>query len=498
MIIPKAQAEELLDLTIEVVKEVAIEAHKYIGSHERIRGYCKYPILDHMFPKDQPEFKEMYEKIPFLIYDIPQYDLKDFPEDRIQYGAIFNGYNSDRINILEFERFKKLYQYIIDTEELRTAFFKDVSEPSEHAIKTMISEIVERYLYKTNANDEVPQDVEKKIAPFVIEKLKRYILDSLKIDIYVPICLATFEDDNITLNDTVEIIRISPDIQKARKKACTYESVNEDSVAACATHMIVIHNYHFNNKEYISINDSTRRYTAYPLDIIDNIMAVIRIVTGYSIGYEQIISSPIGWVDSICADLTPLYGAKTHFVNPLELEKGWFHLPVSYIDSKQAEDIKKLYETVMNFDQGNNNSKLFFALKRLNRCMLRNEVDDMAIDATIGLEALLSGGTKGEITYTISNRIPIVFKFESNEKYALNDCRNIMKKIYNYRSSVVHGATLKDKDRFYINNDSKIPIEKIAVDFLRQTLLFVLHNPEYIDAKKFDECIDNAVLKSNI
>ena len=115
MIIPKAQAEELLDLTIEVVKEVAIEAHKYIGSHERIRGYCKYPILDHMFPKDQPEFKEMYEKIPFLIYDIPQYDLKDFPEDSIQYGAIFNGYNSDRINILEFERFKKLYQYIIDT-----------------------------------------------------------------------------------------------------------------------------------------------------------------------------------------------------------------------------------------------------------------------------------------------------------------------------------------------------------------------------------------------
>jgi len=38
-------------------------------------------------------------------------------------------------------------------------------------------------------------------------------------------------------------------------------------------------------------------------------------------------------------------------------------------------------------------------------------------------------------------------------------------------------------------------IEKIAVDFLRQTLLFILRNPEYLDAKKFDEYIDCALSK---
>ncbi|WP_330586682.1 hypothetical protein [Aminipila terrae] len=66
-----------------------------------------------------------------------------------------------------------------------------------------------------------------------------------------------------------------------------------------------------------------------------------------------------------------------------------------------------------------------------------------------------------------------------------------MKKIYNYRSTVVHGGTLKDKDKYLEIGGLKIEVEKIAVDFLRYTLLFVLHNPEYLDdAKKFDEFID--------
>jgi hypothetical protein len=127
--------------------------------------------------------------------------------------------------------------------------------------------------------------------------------------------------------------------------------------------------------------------------------------------------------------------------------------------------------------------------------MLRDENDDMAIDATIGLEALLSGGTKGEITYTISNRIPVVFAHEHNDLYTPKVCRAIMKRIYNYRSKIVHGETMKEKDKYYEINDSKVGIEKIAVDFLRYTLLFVLHNPEYLDAKKFDEFIDLTVFR---
>ena len=39
-----------------------------------------------------------------------------------------------------------------------------------------------------------------------------------------------------------------------------------------------------------------------------------------------------------------------------------------------------------------------------------------------------------------------------------------------------------------------VEIDKVAVDFLRHTLLFVIHNPEYLDTKKIDEFIDSKML----
>ena len=123
--------------------------------------------------------------------------------------------------------------------------------------------------------------------------------------------------------------------------------------------------------------------------------------------------------------------------------------------------------------------------------MLRNEVDDMATDATIGIEALIAGGTKGEITYTISNRIPVIFAHEHNELYTPTNCRSIMKTIYNYRSKIVHGGKLKDKDKYFEINGKKFDVSNIAVAFLRYSLLFVLEHQEFLDAKKFDEYIDS-------
>ncbi|WP_313346939.1 HEPN domain-containing protein [Sedimentibacter sp.] len=320
----------------------------------------------------------------------------------------------------------------------------------------------------------------------------------MSIDIYIPICLATFEDDNINLSEQVKITRIPDDIQKSRQQACLYETNNEDWLASCATHMIVLHNYHFNNDEFISINKATRNYHAYPLVNIDEIMAIIRVVTGYTIGYEQILTRPLNWIDDFCADLTSLYGAKSHFVNAKEIDKMWMHLSVSKISSEQVFEIQKLYATVLSSKADKAKGGLTFALRRLNRCMLRDEDDDMAIDATIGLETLLSGGNKSEITYTISNRISVVFAHERNEHYTQKNCREIMKKIYNYRSKVVHGDTIKEKDKYHKINDSEVEIEKIAVDFLRYTILFVLHNTEYLDAKKFDEFIDCTVYGEQI
>lgn len=496
MIIQTETAKKLFDLMTAFCEKVAMEAHKYIATHDKIKGYCQYPILTPFLPSDDPKYEKLYQEVPYLAHGIPRYELRDFPEERTQYGAIFNGYSSDKINILNIDGFSDLYQFITNEPEVRKALFEDEKiDNAKYKIRNLVSEIVEQYLYDIEATGAVPEEIQEKLRSFVGRKLLRFLDDTLKIDICVPICLATFESDGIKLSDEIEIVRIPDDIQKSRKQSCSYEMNTEDWVASCATHMIVLHGYCFDNKEYISINTVTRNYNAYPLHVIDSIMAVIRVVTGYEIGYEQILSIPLGWNDSTFADLKPLYGAKSHFVNANEIKKFWMCLPVNVINLEQIEAIQKLYMTVSSNEGNTSRSNLTFALKRLNRCMLRNEKDDMAIDATIGLESLLSGGTKGEITYTISNRIPVVFAHECSDTYSSTDCRKIMKKIYNYRSIVVHGGSLKDKDRYYEISGQKMEIEKIAVDFLRQTLLFILRNPEYLDAKKFDEYIDCALSK---
>lgn len=490
----------LFGLTLCLAKETAIQAHKYIGSHSRIVGYGKYPIRDILFPKDNPKYSEFYEKIPYLKYDIPRYELKNFPEGSIQYSQIFDslrasfGLASDYINVTLLDGYSDLYNYINEDSYLKKLMLEDDKSTSlEYIVKSIISGIVERYLYSINASQHIPDDLEDKLKPFVEEKLLRYISPQLDIDIYIPVCLATFEDDIVKLTEQLEITRIPDDIQKSRQQVCSYEKDNEDWLASCATHMIVIHNYHYDNDKYIRLNYITRNYHAYPINIIDEVMAIIRTVTGYTIGYEQILCRPLNWIDGFYADLTPLYGAKTHFVNAKEIEKMWMQLPISVISSEQALEIIKLYSVVLSCEGDKSKGNLFFALKRFNRCMLRDEFDDMAIDAAIGLEALLSGEAKTEITYTISNRIPIVFAHERNNYFTPKNCRSIMKKIYNYRSKIVHGDKIKEKDKYLEINSMKIEIEKIAVDFLRYTLLFILHNTKYLDAKRFDEFIDDTV-----
>jgi len=490
MLVAENIAKKFAELFLELAKKTAEAAHQYIGEHKDIHGYYKYPIKSNTFSRSNPEFNELFEKVPFLTYDIPKYHMSDYPKDRILYSAIFDGYAKDLLDCTILNEFNLLMDYICSEPELK----KLISEKDENLkfiVKNINVSIVGRYLYKTNATSDIPDNLDEQIRPFVAERLLRFLAKELRIDIIVPICLATFEEDTIKLSDNVEIVRMSEDIQMSRQQACSYEASNEDWVAACATHMIVLHNYHFDNTGDASINSATKNYNSYPLKEIDKVIAAVKVVTGYSIGYAQILSYPIEWIDGFCADLIPLYGAKAHFVNPKETEKFWMSLPVSMVSSAQSNILKTVYQNILKCEEDANKSNLLFALNRFNRCMLRNDVDDMATDATIGIEALLAGGTKGEITYTISNRIPVVFAHESNELYSPSNSRAIMKTIYNYRSKIVHGGKLREKDKFFEINGTKYDVAKIAVDFLRYSLLFMTEHQEFLDAKKFDGYIDD-------
>ena len=496
MLINQAVAKKFYDLILDVVMQTAMVSHKYIESHNNIYGFTQYPIRHIMFPKNDPEYAELFQKIPFLIYDIPKFYTSKYPKENIDYSGIFyNLYSGDTVNCTQFDAFNELLSFVSSDSELTAIILAEDSKSDiSSKLKILITDIVERYLFETNATASVPDDLTEQLKHYTLQKMFRLFSEELPILIYVPICLATFEEDEIELSDTISIIRISEDIQKARHQACAFEVTNEDWVAACATHMIVIKGYFYENSKDLSILVSTHSCNSYPLQEIEKVFASIRLVTGYSIGYEQLLTYPIGWIDRFHADLIPLYGAKSHSVNPREIEKHWMDLPVKKIKIGQIQEIQKVYHNITTCQDEKKKHTLLFALKRYNRCVLRNEEDDMATDATIGLEALLAGGTKGEITYTISNRIPVVFSHAKNNKFSNANCRAIMKKIYNYRSKIVHGGKMKDNEKFIEINRSNYSICEVAVEFLRYTLLFMSEHQEFLDATKLDEYIDSVLV----
>ena len=63
------------------------------------------------------------------------------------------------------------------------------------------------------------------------------------------------------------------------------------------------------------------------------------------------------------------------------------------------------------------------------------------------------------------------------------------------RSRIVHGDKLKDKDIYIENNQTSIYIPKMAVDFLRIVLVFMIKNPIYLNVEEIDGDIDSLVSK---
>ena len=491
MLINEDLAKELAEKVLNICMEVAKDAHIFLGTHDihKLKSYYRFPVSSVEDLINNAAFDdEVKEKVHFFKYEIPKYYLSEIPEGMENYDAIFNGYQSEKIIIHEYVCYKELIGWIENNQEVKKLFIKSNNADYEYRLRNLIRNCIERYLFVVKATADVPVDLKDKMFHVVEESLRYYLEEKLYIDICVPVCLAVFEEDNIVLSDNIEIVRMTDTFQMSRQKACTYEVNGEDWVAACATHMIVIRNYYYNNVDDFSLNAATQDYNLYPLREIDKIFGIIRLVTGYSLGYEQILSRPLEWMYDSCADLPVVYGAKAHFVHPKEIKKFWMSIQVSVISKEQCERIRELYLKFVESED-----KIQFALSRFNRCMLRDEIDDMSTDACIGLESLLAGGTKGEITYTISNRIPIVFANNSTELYSANNCRALMKKIYNFRSKIVHGGKLKENEKYVDVNEVKVFVPKMAVEFLRYVLIYMIENPEYLDVTKIDSYIDEAI-----
>ncbi|KKD53946.1 hypothetical protein C400_16055 [Paenibacillus sp. ICGEB2008] len=120
-------------------------------------------------------------------------------------------------------------------------------------------------------------------------------------------------------------------------------------------------------------------------------------------------------------------------------------------------------------------------------CILREEEDDSILDATIAMEALLSDGERGELTHKLAMRMAAIFKI-SEYAYTPDMVFNSVKKIYSYRSSIVHGGSKPKNQEIVIDElNLRIPTPKLAVVFLKIAIRVLVENPKYFDPKYLDQ-----------
>lgn len=309
-------------------------------------------------------------------------------------------------------------------------------------------------------------------------------LEILPITIYIPILFLNFGIERYDLTDGVSIQRLSEQLHLSRSEAKSNTILVHDCVLDGATHALVIENYYIDNKNRDSYSCLYYK-DAYPNYLIQNFFSALRLINNYKTGYAQIFSTPEGWTTNFKEKLLNVRGCSVReFPHEFELNRYWLNKTFPIIGLEELEKIKFFYEKLSN----NHHKSIPIALKRLNSCMLRHDEEDTVVDATIALEVLLSDDGKTEMTHKLALRIAALSKIDKTCEENPKEIFTKVKKVYAYRSGIVHGTQdLAKTKTIKIPDSIELKTVDVAIDILKMILRVLLCNDKYLDAKMIDE-----------
>ncbi|SHH77204.1 HEPN domain-containing protein [Clostridium magnum] len=486
--------KNILDMTEQVIVNAVNAIYSYQKKSSYIPKYYKFPSEFLEGLKETENYDEIKNNVPAFKYGIPFYSFTQY-NTPLNYGELLSSQDGQfNINCHGLDGFDTLLGMFLENEEL----YKMLASEEKYiksSLISYISNITNRYLYETQKFKEGEIDSQF-IRELIIKQLIRLYSKRLNLTICVPICFLEFESDEIAITDRISISKMSSEFQISRFNASHFESTQENNLIQCANFMIRMSGYSIENKDRESLHNAISNYWSFPTEIIDDLFAAIRIAVGLRTGYGQLLIEPNEWAEKWSADLIPIYGTSIRSFNRNEVDTKFFGYEIGMVTNSNIQDIQELFTIIREkrADEKKNKSfkKVFIAIQRLNRCMLREADDDMALDAIIGIETLLSGDTHGEITYTISNRITVVATKVKECPYSPADARRAMKTIYGLRSDIVHGRETNKNSKVKIVEE-EIDTKKLAIDFLRYSLLFIIRNQEYLEVKEFEKALDNAI-----
>lgn len=404
----------------------------------------------------------------------------------VDYSGCFSSFSGKPlVNEDEIDSFSELVQYVRSRERLLKRFSLAVEPPSEIEIDKIqilsaVKNSIDRYIHKFSSFEYEKQSVEDVISPVL-----SYIFDEqLSIDICVPILFLDFGIDEHELAAGIAIERIPDREHLARYKVGSYNTSAHKSVIHAATHALVLKDWYVPNTERMWDFNILTNVRAYPLDVIDRFFGAIRICSTSKTGYGQIYCVSKGWENHCKADLPCVQGVTVR-AYPSDFEDYYWN--IDHVPTISSDQLNQLTDVFERLSKASENS-ISLSLKRLNRCLVRDDEEDAVLDATIALEALLSDDGKQEMTHKLAMRVGALAGFDKlfgrNAAEAFRD----IKSIYGYRSAIVHGSKNIEKSRMVkIDDQTHEPAYNLSIEYVRLVLRVLLANERFRDPKQIDQ-----------
>ena len=269
----------------------------------------------------------------------------------------------------------------------------------------------------------------------------------------------------------------------------TLNRASHPDVAGAATHAFLFKNISFDNVDSDSIYNTLSDIDFYKniINEINFLFACLRIVCKVETGYCQLIARPIDWQSDFKADLIETFVISdkkypTHFE-----DSGW-NKKYSLVDEKKCEEIKFLYNALRSSDNAFNCD---LAVQRLNKASLNSPDDDAIIDTAIALESLLiSSDAHGEINYKLATRVLLLHKFFPFPGFTPEGIISLCKKIYAFRSVIVHGNTKKVNNLRVVGIDGNNELTVVvAIRLLQHVIQVRTSNKQISKAEDIDKLL---------
>jgi hypothetical protein len=256
-------------------------------------------------------------------------------------------------------------------------------------------------------------------------------------DFVAPVQLTDFGDDErIDLGADVHIERLTRDLQCARAPKFVYSREVNPYLTTAATHAVVVRDVKIDNSTY------GRRVLGglYGIPVInpgdvakvDRAIQAIHVITENPTGYTQTFVRPDGSADRWTADLPPVSNVQEPNNFPPETTAGW-NVAREPIERNLIGELQPAFAALTTAPKF-----VGLAARRSIRAMMRTNDEDRALDATIGIEALL-----------LDNSPELKFRMALRAAAALCDDYHaaaifaLAKNVYDHRSEIAHGAEIK-------------------------------------------------------